>query len=98
MSPIIKHGYGRQPNPALTAFYSSKAWKQTRAAVKARAGGRCEWCGDTGSLDAVHLNGKTSEILSEYPELALDMDGLAAGCRKCHSNFARGNIGRPAGR
>lgn len=94
--PITRSGYvGDRNRKERAELYNSLAWKQTRRAVKERAGGLCEWCGAPG-VDAVHLAGRTLEILRAGR--AFDLAELACGCRRCHSRFAAGQLGRPGGR
>ena len=99
MSPIIRHGYrSPQDNAELARFYSAAAWKRTRSVVIDYAGTRCEWCGTTTKrLDCVHLEGRTMELIRSRADV-LSPAKRAAGCRKCHSNYAAGNLGRSPGR
>jgi len=94
VSPIIKSGYrSDDEKQALRAFYTSAGWKQAREAVLARAGGRCEFCGeppDGAPLDVAHL-GRTLEMVRAGT--ALDVTRLRAAHRRCHSSFANGRLG-----
>jgi hypothetical protein len=97
--PIIKSGYRSDKDKGdLQRFYSSPGWKQARAVVLERAGGRCEFCGGAPEggrpLDVVHLTRSTLELLRAGGD-ALDPARLAAGHRRCHSAFSSGKIGPP---
>jgi hypothetical protein len=97
MGRIVRSGYvSDAEKQARQRFYNSSAWKSARAAVVARAGNRCEWCGNMSTLDAVHLGGRTLDLIRRG--VALEPSELAAGCRRCHSNYQAGNLGRPPGR
>jgi 5-methylcytosine-specific restriction endonuclease McrA len=67
-------------------FYSSTAWKRTRAAVRARDGG-CVVCGTTtGPLDVDHVI-----PWAQRPDLAYDPANLRTLCRLHHNRkTARG--------
>ena len=98
--PIIKSGYRSQGDKdELARFYASAGWKQARALVLARAGGRCEFCGeapDAGrqGLDVVHLTRSTLELLRSGAS-GLDPSQLAAGHRRCHGAYSSRKIGPP---
>lgn len=97
---IIRSGY-RSPrdHQELQRFYSSTAWKRTRAVVLERAGGYCEFCNlppDRGRpLDVVHLSRSTLELLRAGSPDLLDPGMLAAGHRRCHAGYSSGKIGPP---
>jgi len=59
------------------AFLRSPEWAELRAAVKARAGGRCQLCGSPNRLEAHHRS---------YRDLA-DANELICLCRDCHELF-----------
>ena len=61
--PIRRSGYvGDTHRKERAKLYNSKSWRHVRALVKARAGGRCEWCRKQG-VDAVHLTGTTLDAI-----------------------------------
>lgn len=91
--PIRRSGYvGDTHRKERAKLYNSKSWRHVRALVKARAGGRCEWCRKQG-VDAVHLTGTTLDAIRSGD--ALNVNEIALGCRSCHARFAAGLIGRP---
>lgn len=90
--PIYRHRIGPKNRAAREKLYGSSAWRKTRKIVKERAQGLCEWCGAPG-VDAVHLGGRTLEILRAGK--AFDLADLACGCRRCHARYAAGHLGRP---
>lgn len=96
--PITRSGYRSNADKAeLARFYNSAAWKRTRAAVLARSGGLCEWCGEPprGSpLDVVHLASSTLELLRGAGD-PLNLAILAAGHRGCHAAYSSGQLGPP---
>lgn len=98
--PIIRSGY-RSPrdHQELQRFYSSTAWKRTRAVVLERAAGCCEFCGGAPDgrqgLDVVHLHRSTLELVRTGSPDLLNPAKLAAGHRRCHSAYAAGRIGAP---
>ena len=62
-------------------------WPRTRAAVLARAGGRCELCGALGfSLDAHHLAPGPLRRKYEAPNAVVACD------RACHNGWHRGDV------
>jgi len=73
-------------------FYSSAAWRDTRAAYTASVGGLCERCKAKGKLKPaeivhhkIHL---TPENISD-PSIALNWSNLEALCRDCHADVHR---------
>jgi hypothetical protein len=94
--PIIKSGYRSDDDKrTLRAFYASQAWKQARAHVLERSGGRCEFCKERPAgrpLDVVH-RGRTLELIRAGN--ALNVETLAAGHRACHSAYSSGRIPWP---
>jgi hypothetical protein len=96
---IIRHGYRSQADKdELARFYRSAAWKSARAAVLARSGVLCEWCGEPPfegqPLDCVHLAGRTLELVRGAGN-PLDVSQLAMGHRKCHAGYSSGRLGPP---
>jgi hypothetical protein len=97
---LIKPGEGRCPehkaararrkradprHRARMTIYSSRRWReQTRPAVLARAGGRCERCGEAGQLDVCHLVPTTQLVGTEA---AFDVELCLALCRSCHNAY-----------
>ncbi|MCL2052783.1 MAG: HNH endonuclease [Lachnospiraceae bacterium] len=69
-------------------FYSSKAWKATREAVKIRAFGLCERCTRQGVFKpgkiAHHKVYLTTENISN-PKIALDFSQIEFICEDCHN-------------
>jgi len=63
------------------AHINSPEWKATRRAVLARAGGRCEHCGEAGPLDVHH---------KDYHTLGHErLADLVALCPDCHFDADR---------
>ena len=96
--PIIKSGFrSREDKAELARFYNTAAWKRARAAVLARSGGLCEFCGeppkDGRPLDVVHLAKSTLELIRTGNPL--NPGDLAAGHRACHSGYSSGRVPRP---
>lgn len=65
--PIIRSGYRSDDDKRdLKRLYDSSGWKRARAAVLARAGGKCEFCGlaqGDGPIDVAHLTFSTLRLL-----------------------------------
>jgi hypothetical protein len=59
--------------------YRTPAWKATRAAVMARAGGQCESCHKVKPLQAHHILS-----IRERRDLAFDPNNCIAVCLSCH--------------
>lgn len=73
-----------------TAFYSSKAWKETRRAYRKSVGGLCEICLKKGIYrpgeivhHKIHL---TPENITD-PAVALNWNNLQLVCRDCHAEL-----------
>lgn len=76
--------------PYATAFYSSKAWKDTRTAYAKSKGNLCEICLSKGLYKPgvivhhkVHL---TPENIKD-PSVTLNWSNLQLVCRDCHANI-----------
>lgn len=72
------------------AFYSSKAWKETRRAYRKSVGGLCEICLKKGIYKPgeivhhkIHL---TPENVND-PAVALNWNNLQLVCRDCHAEL-----------
>lgn len=71
-----------------TRFYSSKAWKQCRAAYMEKVGGLCEDCLKRGIFTPAEIVHHIVEITPENitdPEITLSFSNLRAVCRECHA-------------
>ena len=71
-----------------TTFYSSKAWKQCRAAYMEKVGGLCEDCLAKGIYTPAELVHHIKEITPENindPAVTLNWSNLRAVCRECHA-------------
>lgn len=69
-------------------FYSSKAWKDTRAAYAKSKGGLCEICLSKGIYKAgeiVHHKCHISPDNVNDPSVTLNWDNLQLVCRDCHA-------------
>ena len=81
------------PN-AFAAFYSSGAWKNTRAAFIAKRGGLCERCYKRGIItpgDTVHhIEPLTAKTIHD-PNKTLSDANLMLLCRNCHAEIHRGD-------
>jgi len=81
---VLRAGDPRDALQCMT-IYSSRRWReQTRPAVLARAGGRCERCDQAGQLDVCHLVPTTQLVGSEA---AFDPELCLALCRSCHNRY-----------
>lgn len=69
-------------------FYTSKAWRDTRAVVVARANGLCERCkanGDyTPGVIVHHKTYITTKNIND-PRVTLNLDNLELVCEDCHN-------------
>lgn len=74
------------------AFYSSRAWRDCRAAYRKSVGGLCERCAAKGLIVAGeivhHKEYITPENLTD-PAVALSFDNLELLCRECHEREHR---------
>lgn len=78
-------------------FYTSKAWKQTRAAYISSVRGLCEICKRKGKIKPgvivhhkIHL---TPDNIND-PDISLNWDNLQLLCRDCHADQHRTTIKR----
>lgn len=72
------------------AFYSSKAWQDTRTAYKKSVGGLCEVCLEHGRYNAgeiVHHIIPLSPDNINNPLITLDWSNLQCVCRDCHGKI-----------
>lgn len=76
-----REAYRRQWWKDYNAYLESSKWKQKRASVLKRAGGRCEACGKNKATEVHH---RTYDHL--YNEPLFD---LFAICRSCHEDITR---------
>ena len=70
-------------------FYLSQAWKETRKAYAASAGGLCERCRAKGLIvpaEIVHHKIHLTPDNITDPNVALAWDNLEALCRQCHGD------------
>lgn len=76
----------------IEAFYTSRAWRKSRASLLKEKGGLCELCLKKGLIEpAVHVHHKvalTPENLND-PAIALDHSNLMALCEECHQEQHR---------
>jgi len=69
-------------------FYSTQAWKKTRAAYKKSKGGLCERCLKAGIIRAgefVHHKIHLDATNLHNPNVTLSFDNLELLCRDCHA-------------
>lgn len=72
------------------AFYSSKAWKDTRDAYRRYRGGLCELCLAKGFYNAgeiVHHKKHLTPDNINDPAITLSFDNLLLVCRDCHAKI-----------
>lgn len=72
------------------AFYSSKAWKETRKAYAKSKGGLCELCLAKGIYKAgeiVHHKTHITPTNINDPTITLSFDNLQLVCRDCHAQI-----------
>ena len=70
------------------AFYSSKAWKDTRDAYRRYRGGLCEPCLAKGLYTAGEIVHHKTPITPDNindPAITLSFDNLLLVCRDCHA-------------
>ena len=70
------------------SFYSSKAWKQCRAAYMTKVGGLCEDCLSKGiytPAEIVHHIVEIDQHNINDPTVTLSFNNLRAVCRECHA-------------
>ena len=73
-----------------TYFYSSKAWKDCRAAYRKSKRGLCERCLSEGRLtpgEIVHHKVHLSPENINDPTVSLSWDNLELVCRDCHAQL-----------
>lgn len=71
-------------------FYSSKAWRDCRAAYTKSVGGLCERCKAQGRLrpaNVVHHKIHISPDNINDPSVTLNWNNLQALCRDCHAEI-----------
>ena len=77
---------------AVEAFYTSNAWRKSRASFLTEKGGLCELCLKKGLIEpAVHVHHKvplTSDNMGD-PMITLDHSNLMALCEECHQEQHR---------
>jgi 5-methylcytosine-specific restriction endonuclease McrA len=75
-------------NQFANAFYSSVAWKKTRAAYRNSRGGLCESCLARGLIvpgtEVHHKRPLTPENIGD-PTVTLNWDNLELLCEDCHA-------------
>ena len=74
-------------------FYSSTAWKNTRAAYAKSKGGLCENCLSKGIYKAGEIVHHTIHLTPENindPSVSLNWDNLCLLCRDCHAQIHDG--------
>lgn len=71
-------------------FYSSKAWKQTRAYIYKRDCGLCVRCGSPGEI--VHHKIHLTKRNINNPAITLNEDNLELLCRECHAIEHEGTL------
>jgi len=73
-----------------SAFYNSKAWKDTRESYKRFRGGLCEICYAEGIVKAgeiVHHKTELTPQNIDNIDIALGFDNLQLVCRECHAHI-----------
>ena len=76
----------------IEAFYTSRAWRKSRASLLKEKGGLCELCLKKGLIEpAVHVHHKVALTLENLndPAIALDHSNLMALCEECHQEQHR---------
>ena len=73
-------------------FYTTQAWRKSRASFLKEKGGLCEICLSKGLIEpAVHVHHKThltTENIND-PRITLDHENLMALCEECHAEQHR---------
>ena len=76
----------------IERFYTTQAWRKSRASFLQERGGLCEICLSKGLIEpAVHVHHKihiTPENLND-PRITLDHSNLMALCEECHAEQHR---------
>ena len=73
-----------------SAFYNSKAWKDTRESYKRFRGGLCEICYAEGIVKAgeiVHHKTELTPQNIDNTDIALGFNNLQLVCRECHAHI-----------
>lgn len=74
--------------PYAEEFYSSKAWKQTRAAYRKAQRNLCELCLENGIIkpcEIVHHKIEITPVNISDPTVTLNWDNLQCLCREHHA-------------
>lgn len=74
--------------PYAEKFYSSKAWKNTRAAYAKSKRNLCELCLDKGlykPCEIVHHKVELTPDNIDNPDITLNWQNLQCVCRDCHA-------------
>ena len=74
--------------PWAESFYKSVKWHRLRNAVKARAFGLCEICGQPGTI--AHHEIVLTENNINKPGISLNPDLLVFVCQDCHNRIHSG--------
>ena len=79
-------------NADIERFYTTQAWRKSRASFLKERGGLCEICMSKGLIEpAVHVHHKmpiTADNLDD-PKITLDHSNLMALCEECHQEQHR---------
>ena len=76
-------------------LYSSKAWKNTRAAYAKSRRGLCERCLSAGLIkpgEIVHHRRHITAANVDNPAITLSWDNLELVCRECHAEIHERDI------
>ena len=79
-------------DPEIERFYTTTAWRKSRAAFLTEKGGLCELCAKKGLIEPAvhvhHIKPITPENLND-PRITLDHGNLMALCEECHAEQHR---------
>ena len=81
-------GGGNSVKEFARKFYSSKAWKNTRAAYAKSRRNLCELCLEKGLLvpcEIVHHKVELTPENIDNPDVTLNWNNLQCVCRDCHA-------------
>jgi predicted nucleic acid-binding Zn-ribbon protein len=78
--PVVQYGTGPRAIGAYDEYLRTEAWLERREAAKARAGWRCQLCGDENAPLECHHN--------TYRRIGAELEtDLCVLCAPCHRSF-----------
>lgn len=88
--PIEGYDYSRLSGKTYRSKLQDERWRKKAAAVKKRAGNKCQDCGAIEPLDAHHCYYAT--IRESYEPWEYPLSALRALCRDCHTRREKSEI------